>query len=261
MKFKKGDLVAFINEPMRGVVVDCIDDHHVIVDCDGLEMDVSSKELIPITYVPKVDGKYKFPVKKKNRKIDDLPNLEKNTEDYAKLAVGDRVSFMNDQTSGVIVSIINDKEYEVEIEDGFAIPAHRLEIEKVILDDFKVDEKGLRTQLKKDLAKKVKKTSKSNPLPASFFEHHELDLHIENLVDTWKGLSNFEIVNIQLSHFRKRLFQAFENNEEFLVVIHGVGKGKLKEQIDKYLDQFPNITVRPADVKLYGMGATEIIIN
>ena len=122
---------------------------------------------------------------------------------------------MNDQTKGIIVSIINEKEYEVEIENGFTIPAHRLEIEKVILDDFNVDEKGLRTQLKKDLTKEVKKTSKSNPLPASFFEHHELDLHIENLVDTWKGLSNFEIVNIQLSHFRKRLFKLLKITRSF----------------------------------------------
>jgi len=261
MIFKKGDKVAFLNEPLKGVVVDYINDSHVLVDCQGIEMDVSAQELIRITYIPKVEGKHMFPVKKEDRKIDELPDLVKNANDYEKLSVGDQVSFMSDSTRGVIVDIISENEYEVEIEDGFTIPANRLEIEKIWVKDFEVDEKGLKNQIKKDLNKEIKRESKSNRESEKFFSHHEIDLHIENLSDSWSGLSNFEIVTIQLSYFRKRLYRAFENNEEFLVVIHGVGKGVLKQEIDKYLSQFPNITVGPADVKLYGMGATEIRIS
>ncbi len=261
MIFKKGDKVAFLNEPLKGVVVDYIDDSHVLVDCQGIEMDVTAQELIRITYIPKVEGKHIFPVKKEDRKIDELPDLDKNANDYSKLSVGDQVSFMSDTTQGVIVAIISDSEYEVEIEDGFTIPANRLEIEKIQVKDFEVDEKGLKSQIKKDLNKEAKQESKSNKEPQKFFNHHEIDLHIENITNSWSGLSNFEIVTLQLSYFRKRLHQALENNEEFLVVIHGVGKGVLKQEIDKHLSQFPNITVRPADVKLYGMGASEIRIS
>ena len=39
-----------------------------------------------------------------------------------------------------------------------------------------------------------------------------------------EGLSNFDILSIQLSSFRKRFNQALVNNEHLLVVIHGVGK-------------------------------------
>ena len=261
MEFKKGDQIAFLNEPLKGVVISCINDSSILVECDGIEMNVSPQELIRITYVPKVDGKHKFPVIKKDRKIDDLPNLQKNVKTYSKLSVGDQVSFMSDNTQGVIRTIISDDEYEVEIEEGFTIPAHRLEIEKVWLDDFEVDEKALKSQLKKDLRKEPTLKSKSNQPSEKFFSHHEIDLHIENLVDSWNGLSNFEIVNIQLSFLRKRLFQAFENHEEFLVVIHGIGTGKLKQEIESYLMQFPNISIVPADAKLYGMGASEIRIH
>ena len=69
---------------------------------------------------------------------------------------------------------------------------------------------------------------------------------------------SFEIVSIQLSSFRKRFNQALINNESFLVVIHGVGKGVLREEIYNYLRQFPGVEVGPADSKIYGMGASEI---
>ena len=261
MGLKKGDLVAFLNEPLKGVVIDCINDSHVLVECDGIEMDVSAQELIRISYIPKVDGKHKFPIKKEDRSIDDVPNLEKNPDAYSTLSVGDQVSFMSDNTKGSIVAIIDANHYEVEIEDGFNIPAHRLEIEKVWVEDIEVDEKALKSQIKKDLAVEKKQKSISNQAPGKYFSHHEIDLHIENLIDNWQGLSNFEIVSKQLSYFRKRLFQALENHEEFLVVIHGVGKGTLKQEIDKYLLQFPNIFIGPADPKIYGMGASEIRIS
>ena len=170
MIFKKGDKVSFLNEPLKGIVVDYIDDSHVLVDCQGIEMDVSAQELIRITYIPKVEGKHVFPVKKEDRKIDELPDLEKKADDYSKLSVGDLVSFMSDSTKGKIVSILSDSEYEVEIEDGFTIPANRLEIEKIWVKDFEVDEKGLKSQIKKDLNKETKQESKSNQEAQKFFK-------------------------------------------------------------------------------------------
>ena len=246
MEFKKGDKVAFLNEPLKGIVIETINDTHVLVDCNGLEMEVFASELIRITYIPRVEGKHLFPIKKEDKTIDEVPNLEKNINDYKKLSVGDQVSFMSDNTQGKIVSIISDHEYEVEIEDGFTIPVNRLEIEKIWMNEIEVDEKGLDRQLKKDLKKVESKVSKSNQSPQKYFNHNEVDLHIENLRESWLGLTNFEIVTVQLNHFRKRLHQALEDNEPFLVVIHGIGKGVLKQEIYKYLSQFPNISVGPA---------------
>ena len=261
MEFKKGDKVAFLNEALKGIVIDSINETHVLVVCNGIEMDVSKQELIRINYIPKIEGKHVFPIQKEDKTIDELPNLDKNIKDYKKLAVGDQVGFMSDNTKGVIVSILNDQEYEVEIEDGFSIPVNRLEIEKIWLTDITLDERAVRDKIKKDLKKEEVRLSKSNKTAQKYFNHNELDLHIENIRDSWSGLSNFEIVTAQLNHFRKRLHQALEDNEPSLVVIHGVGKGVLKQEIYKYLLLFPNISVGPADVKLYGMGASEIRIE
>jgi len=260
MIFKKGDKVAFLNEAIQGIVVDYINDSHVLVNCKGLEIDVHASELIRITHIAKVDGKHQFPIEKEDRKIDEMPNLEKKSSDYQKLKIGDQVNFTSDTLSGTVIGINSADEYEVEIEDGFSIPANRLEIELVIIKDIELDEKGLRSKIKSD--KSISKRPKSTPhsAPAEYREHHEFDLHIEDLTDNWRGMSNFEILTIQMSYFRNRLQEAFSNNEKFLVVIHGVGKGVLRKEIHNYLSQYPNLQFCDADAKLYGMGATEIRI-
>ena len=56
MVYKKGDKIAFLNEPLKGVVVDCIGSSQVLVECKGIEMTVSINEIIRITHIPKVEG-------------------------------------------------------------------------------------------------------------------------------------------------------------------------------------------------------------
>ena len=255
-----GNKVSFINEPLKGEVVSYINDRHVIVCCQGIEMDVSARELIKITFIPKVEGKHVFPIKKKDKQIDEVPDLKRKSADYKGLAVGDKVSFMSDNTKGTIIAVRSEDEYEVELNDGFSIPASRMEIEKIWVDDFSVDTKSIKGKIKKDLKKEKNINSVPHKSAPKYFQHNEIDLHMESLMDAYKGLSNFEIVTIQLQHFRKRLHEALQDNEPNLVVIHGVGKGVLKQEIYKYLAQFPNIKVGPADVKLYGLGASEISV-
>ena len=261
MLFKKGDKIAFLNEPLKGVVVDCISTSQVLVECKGIEMSVSVSEIIPITHIPKVEGKHFFPVKKADRSIDKSPNLDRNGSDYNKLKVGDLVNFMGDNSQGKVVAILPENNYEIEIDAGFTIPVNRLEIEKKWVQDIEFDEKQLKRQKKIDKNKSSNRVSKPHKAPSKFFHDHEIDLHIENLIESWMGLSNFDIVSIQLSSFRKRFNQALVNNEPFLVVIHGVGKGVLRNEIYNYLRQFPDIKVGPADTKIYGMGASEIRIK
>mgnify|MGYP001255622679 FL=1 len=258
MVYKKGDKIAFLNESLHGVVIDCIGNSQVLVECKGIQMAVSVNEIIRITHIPKVEGKHIFPVKKADRGIDEFPNLDRNASDYNKLKVGDLVNFMDDNSNGKVVSILPENNYEIEIEAGFTIPANRLEIEKIWVQDIKVDDKQFKRQKKIDENKNSNRVSKSHQAPSNFFHDHEIDLHIENLTESWKGLSNFQIVSIQLSSFRKRFNQALINNESFLVVIHGVGKCVLREEIYNYLRQFPGVEVGPADAKIYGMGASEI---
>ena len=86
-----------------------------------------------------------------------------------------------------------------------------------------------------------------------------VDLHIEKLTDSWKHLSNFEIMTIQLNEFEKYYELSVAHKQPTLIVIHGVGEGKLRDEIHEILrlknevKSFVN-QFHP----LYGFGATEI---
>ncbi|WP_447641827.1 MULTISPECIES: Smr/MutS family protein [Chitinophagaceae] len=86
-----------------------------------------------------------------------------------------------------------------------------------------------------------------------------VDLHIERLTDNWKGLSNFEILSMQLDEFEKWYALALQNHLPSLIVIHGVGKGKLKDEIHDLLKSRAEVKrfVNQYDSR-FGYGATEI---
>ncbi len=91
---------------------------------------------------------------------------------------------------------------------------------------------------------------------------YEIDLHIEELVQHTKGLSNFEMLTIQLEAFEDALDEAIRNHQQSLVVIHGVGKGKLKEEIHTILRSISEVEFFQHDWSpRYGYGATEIFFR
>jgi hypothetical protein len=86
-----------------------------------------------------------------------------------------------------------------------------------------------------------------------------VDLHIEKLSDDWEHLSNAEILDIQLREFEKWYELAVAHRQPNLIVIHGVGSGRLRDEIHDVLrlkrdvKSFVN-QYHPS----FGYGATEI---
>ncbi|MEO6541150.1 MAG: hypothetical protein ABIN74_09180, partial [Ferruginibacter sp.] len=62
-----------------------------------------------------------------------------------------------------------------------------------------------------------------------------VDLHIEKLTDSWKHLTNFEILTMQLKAFEKYYELAVAHYQSSLTIIHGVGVGKLRDEIHDIL--------------------------
>ncbi|CAN5158444.1 hypothetical protein BH09BAC2_BH09BAC2_13610 [soil metagenome] len=86
-----------------------------------------------------------------------------------------------------------------------------------------------------------------------------IDLHIEKLSDSWKHLSNFEILTLQLKAFEKYYDLAVAHRQPELIIIHGVGKGKLREEIHEILKTKREVKsfINQYNAN-YGYGATEI---
>jgi hypothetical protein len=89
-----------------------------------------------------------------------------------------------------------------------------------------------------------------------------VDLHIEKLADDWKGLGNFEILTIQLSHFEKYYDLAVAHRQPHLIVIHGIGTGKLRDEIHELLKSKKEVrTFANQYHPNFGFGATEIFFQ
>lgn len=86
-----------------------------------------------------------------------------------------------------------------------------------------------------------------------------VDLHIDKLVDKWEQLDPADILHLQLQAFEKYYVLAVAHRQRTLTVIHGIGEGKLKEEIHELLKQKKEVKSFINQFShLYGYGATEI---
>jgi hypothetical protein len=86
-----------------------------------------------------------------------------------------------------------------------------------------------------------------------------IDLHAEKLTDDWATLSNYEILSLQLKTFEKYYDLALAHMQPSLIVVHGMGTGKLRDEIHDMLRSRREVK---SFVNQYhpqfGYGATEI---
>lgn len=103
---------------------------------------------------------------------------------------------------------------------------------------------------------------------ASKARHHleaartEIDLHAEKLTERAAFLDPFEILTLQLQTFEKYFDLALAHHQSSLIVIHGVGSGKLRDEIHEILRTKRQVKsfVNRYDPR-YGYGATEIFFQ
>jgi len=105
-------------------------------------------------------------------------------------------------------------------------------------------------------------SSKRMELPDDHTPIPEIDLHLDQLAPDTKGMTNFDMLRLQLQVFEQTLDKAIRLHQHSLVVIHGVGKGRLKEEIHSILRAHDAVShfVHQWSPR-YGMGATEIFFK
>ncbi len=176
--------------------------------------------------------------------------------------IGDKVSVLDEAVDGVVRLVDNDR-ITIETTDGFVMTYFVNELLKInSTSDLHNSAKSM------DLSKI--KSEKEIPKPRSFVKEKkikgeipppEFDLHIEKLVKNHRGMSNYDILNIQTETAKRHIDFAIRNRIPKIVFIHGVGEGVLKAELDFMLGRYENIAFRDANYQKYGLGATEVFIK
>jgi hypothetical protein len=135
---------------------------------------------------------------------------------------------------------------------------------------YQISENILNTEIDKmtddDLRKVIKTKEKQQPKlnlkkPVQP-EIVEVDLHIHELIENTSGLTNKEILDLQMEKVEREMRHAIETGSKRIVFIHGVGQGVLKQEIAKLLkSKFPKYIFQDASFKEYGYGATMVILR
>lgn len=89
-----------------------------------------------------------------------------------------------------------------------------------------------------------------------------IDLHINELVDNTHGLSNADMLNLQVDTFRRIMDQNLRKHGQKIIFIHGKGEGVLRQAIYKELNyRYKGHDVCDASFREYGYGATQVTIR
>lgn len=90
----------------------------------------------------------------------------------------------------------------------------------------------------------------------------EVDLHIHELIDDTAGLSNKEMLDLQLDQFHKKMEEAIAKQVKKVVFIHGLGNGVLKQEVRRELShKYKKYVFQDASFQEYGYGATMVILR
>ena len=172
---------------------------------------------------------------------------------------GDLVAVLHDTIKGVIVEV-GVASVKIEDEDGFIRP---YPLHKIVLQqsqkDYKIESKLDRKDIKPKIQPITKTFAKSKVAVRT-----EIDLHIEELMDYTTHLTNYEIVQIQMTACRAFVQDSLAARLNKIVIIHGKGQGVLKSEIHQYLDRLSNnqgvqLDYYDAPFNEYGMGGATTI--
>lgn len=191
------------------------------------------------------------------------------------MKLGDTVRILNEPGEGVIVRVINKKRVFVDFGDGMEIPmaTEELILISTLHPDPEIEETSLPAATEEpeppvdlsilkniDFSPRPKNTTRQIDIHAfaNSLTPLEVDLHIQKLTDNYAGLSNGEMLFMQISHFESYMDLGMRGQYKSIIFIHGIGNGVLKKEIKNRLSSYRSIRVSDGDPRKYGFGATQV---
>ena len=172
--------------------------------------------------------------------------------------VGKKVAVLDDILKGVIVSVDN-QIIGVKDNDGMVYQYNQKELVLIEEDQYQLSKfSDINNAL---LNEKLEETSSKT---SSFKKEKnevilEVDLHINQLIKSTKGMDNFDMLTLQLNTAKNRIEYAISKRISKVVFIHGVGEGVLKSELHYLFGRY-HVRFYDASYKKYGLGATEVYV-
>jgi hypothetical protein len=185
----------------------------------------------------------------------------------SQFKAGDRVQLLDELTTGIVISV-HKEELQFRTTDGFVLEVPQRNVVLLPSDgteflgksDFEIELKDVDIQslnafeVNPDKGRKPGRRRRYQP-------PMEVDLHIEKLVPSTRGLDVMDLLNYQLEAAQGQLEFALRTKIQRIVFIHGVGQGVLKEELLTLFRRYEGLEVSDADPRKYGMGATEVYVT
>ncbi|MDR0686851.1 MAG: hypothetical protein LBF79_05290 [Dysgonamonadaceae bacterium] len=191
---------------------------------------------------------------------------------------GDRIRFLNDVGGGTVRRFEGNGTVIVEEDNGFeiSVPVRECIVTEKRNRDLEVADTAVRIPQTETLAeipvsrlreammeKNVPNPCKKRPdnKPQDIRQPLEIDLHIGQLVDNTRGMSNKDMLDYQLDTFRKIMNNHRTKKGQRIVFIHGKGDGVLRTALLGELRlKYPKTSSQDAPFHKYGFGATLVTI-
>lgn len=177
--------------------------------------------------------------------------------------VGDKIAVIDDVIKGKVVAVHPNK---IVIEDADGFPYEYAPKELVIITENQkelskfsdIDNEYLSEKINESSSKKHEPLFKTNVRPDKL-PPMEVDLHINQLIASSKGMDNYDMLTLQLETAKHKLEFAIKNRIPKIVFIHGMGAGVLKTELEFLFKKY-NVYWNDASFQKYGLGATEVVI-
>lgn len=172
-------------------------------------------------------------------------------------SIGERVEVLDEAISGMVQKVEGDQVTLI-TDQGFPMQYNARELIRmggnIPVSNHQVNQVKKEKELpRRKAAPRIKPKERQAP-------RMEVDLHIDKLLPSTKGMNNFDMLNIQLETAKRQLEFAIRNKIQRVVFIHGVGEGILKEELHYLFGKYDNLNYSDADYQKYGLGATEVYV-
>ena len=165
-----------------------------------------------------------------------------------EFSLGECVSILN-ETGRYIILKLDDVSAWIEDEHGFE---QKLPLSLIVKTKLVVTRNIVIKDEDESSLEKSKKGMSRIP---------SIDLHIEALLDIDDHMSSFDKLNLQIKRFREFMNQNLAKRKTKVLVIHGIGEGRLKSEIKAIMYTSNGYLMQDANYSPQGVGASYIEIT